>query len=302
MKAFQTQARTRYHKCLCLHNTSWSSLDPDVPWCSANVYIVIPTTVVEASRSNMVANIDDMIATCKLHKHSCDINSMKTCRPCSVEDKWFFCHVTSIQTWQCGSRNCQRLSTCHVVTWHFVRNGRWHPTAIGCGHPPASKSTFGRRSPLDVSMSKTVTAQWIQENIFKCNQHIDRYIKYEKTSTARHSPVHFSICSTCPTCPFEQRNQPAWPKTPRQEFICPSQYTAVVWRPCSIEAALLLYRSNSSMDGCLDLSLKDFPKESDLKYHHSFHTHSKAIRVSLPFTITTPGPKATLLWWWAAKA
>lgn len=24
----------------------------------------------------MVANIDDMIATCKLHKHVCDINAM----------------------------------------------------------------------------------------------------------------------------------------------------------------------------------------------------------------------------------
>ena len=61
-----------------------------------------------------------------------------------------------------------------VLSWHFVRNGRWHPTAIGCGHPPASKSTFGRRSPLDVSMSKTVSAHWTSENIFSATD-IDRY-------------------------------------------------------------------------------------------------------------------------------
>lgn len=94
--------------------------------------------------------------------------------------------------------------------------------------------------------------------------YLDRHSIILWTNINNNSPVHFSICSTCPTCPFEQRNQPAWPKTPRQEFICPSQYTAVVWRPCSIEAALVLYiigQTHRWMDGWMSRTFsKKLPK------------------------------------------
>lgn len=188
----------------------------------------------------------------------------------------------------------------NVVTWHFVRNGRWHPTAIGCGRPPASKSTFGRRSPLDVSMSKTVTAQWIHENIFKCNQHIDRYYHLKKHQQQQSSTFldlqHMSDMS------FRTKKSTCLAKntTPRIHLPLPIHSRCLKamlhWGSLGV-----VYRSNSSMDGCLETSVKNFPKESDLKCHHSCHTHSKAIEVSLPFTIATPRLENTLLWWWAAK-